>query len=248
VLPTRLVVLEPPSTPHRLDAYAVIKKQELEALSPLSRREDVVREFGKEVSKQLNVSEGTVKKITTFESPEKWIVENDQFSHSMEDIRGFMRPHLAATALRILLDAFLHKLGYRPVAWTAEETEEWKAKQKDANSIRGKVVKDSEHLLLEKGFTKDEVRALFAASLKAELNNAAHTMKLRLAVSVLHDMKVKAGYQRAVDKAFEFVCGMQMSDVNQRSNKVLTSTGLQSSDDLMEDWMFEANDEVGRWD
>ena len=79
MLPTRLVVLEPPSTPHRLDAYAVIKKQELEALSPLSRREDVVREFGKEVSKQLNVSEGTVKKITTFESPEKWIVENDQF-------------------------------------------------------------------------------------------------------------------------------------------------------------------------
>jgi len=170
----------------------VIKKQELEALSPLSRREEVVRAFGKSISKQLNVPEGTVKKITMFESPEKWVVENDQFSFSMEDMRAYMKPHLASMALRILLDAFLHKLGYRPVTWTVAETDQWKAKQKDANTVRGKVVKDSEHLLLSKGFTKDEIRALFAATLRVELNNAAHNMKLRLVVSVLQDMKVKA--------------------------------------------------------
>jgi hypothetical protein len=44
----------------------VIKKQELEALSPLSRREEVVRAFGKSISKQLNVPEGTAVLYSVF--------------------------------------------------------------------------------------------------------------------------------------------------------------------------------------
>ena len=51
------------------------------------------------------------------------------------------------------------------------------------------------------------------ASLRVELNNPTHTTKLRLVVSVLQNMKITAVSQKAVDKAFKFVCGMQMSDV-----------------------------------
>lgn len=65
-----------------------------------------------------------------------------------------MRPWLVVVALRILLDAFLNILGYEPAKWSEEETAEWTAKQKDASSIRGKVVKNSEAKLLQKGFAE----------------------------------------------------------------------------------------------
>jgi hypothetical protein len=116
----------------------------------------------------------------------------------MKEVSSYMRPQLAAIALRILLDAFLHVLGYRPAQWTAEETE-WRAKQKDASSIRGKIVKDSEGKLLEEGFTTGEIRALFAASLRTD---SAHIMKLHLAASVLRDMNIEAVPKKAVEKAF----------------------------------------------
>jgi hypothetical protein len=98
----------------------------------MSRREAIVREFGKSLSKGLSLPEGRVEKITAFESPEKWVVHDDDKSYvSIKDMPcACMRPQLAAVALRILLDALLHLLGHRPVEWTDKEKAEWKAKQK----------------------------------------------------------------------------------------------------------------------
>jgi len=100
----------------------------------------VVREFGKSLSKELSLPEGRVERITTFESPEKWVVHHDD--------KSYVSPQLASVTLRILLDALLHLLGHRPVEWTDKEKAEWKAKQKDGNSLRGKVVRNSEGKLL----------------------------------------------------------------------------------------------------
>ena len=46
-------------------------------------------------------------------------------------LANYMRPQPAAMALRILLDAFLHLLGYRPVTWTAEESQDCRVGSKD---------------------------------------------------------------------------------------------------------------------
>jgi len=48
-------------------------------------------------------------------------------------------------------------------------------------------------------------------------------MKLHLAASVLENMNVKAVPKKAVEKAFQFVCGMGMDDVDPKSNHILTS-------------------------
>jgi hypothetical protein len=53
-------------------------------------------------------------------------------------------------------------------------------------------------------------------------------MKLHLAASVLRDMNIEAVPKKAVEKAFQFVCGIKMDDVNTGSNDILTSTGIQS--------------------
>ena len=246
----RLIEADTPSTPHRIDAYAVLKAQHLDPISPISRREMVVREFGKSLSKDLSLPEGRVEKITTFESPEKWVIHHDDKSYaSIKDMLVFMRPPIASVILRILLDALLYLLGHRPVEWTDKEKAEWKAKQKDGNSLRGKVVRNSEGKLLQEGFTTAEIRALFAATLRTELNDSAHTMRLPLAASILKHLDVTAVSKTAVEKAFKFVCGVGMDQVDPRSDLILTSTGIRSGH--ADQYMFEGEerwDEVGTWD
>ena len=125
-------------------------------------------------------------------------------------------------ALRILLDAFLNILGYEPAKWSEEETAEWTAKQKDASSIRGKVVKNSEAKLLQKGFAEREIHVLFAASLRTELNNSAHQMKLVVAASLLGNMDIDPIRKQAVKKAFRYVCGMGIDEVDPKSADILS--------------------------
>jgi hypothetical protein len=116
-----------------------------------------------------------------------------------------MRPQLAAVALRILVDAFLKILGYEPA-----KTAEWVSKGKDAGSIRGRVVKNSNAKLLEAGFTQPEIQALFAASLRTEMNNATHQMKLGVAASLLAGMDIDPINKEAVKKAFHYVSGFEI--------------------------------------
>jgi hypothetical protein len=71
----------------------------------------------------------TIEKISKFESPEKWIVRNDDWA---ECIRG-TQYHLTGIAIRVLLNAFLYLLSYRPIEWTAEGTAEWEKKKRDSN-------------------------------------------------------------------------------------------------------------------
>ncbi|KAN0077755.1 hypothetical protein V8E54_006059 [Elaphomyces granulatus] len=203
-----------PSTPHRVDAYSVLQSQHLAQIPTASLREQVVKSFGKSISAEF-----------------KWIIKNPEVSVSLKEIRGMydaMRPKLAAVALRILLDAFLNILGYEPVKWTEDETAEWTAKQKDASSIRGKVVKNSEVKLLQEGFTEREIRVLFAASLRTELNNSAHQMKLGVADSLLGNMDIDLIRKQAVKKAFRYVCGMGIDEVDPKSDDILTTSGIQS--------------------
>jgi hypothetical protein len=137
-----------------------------------------------------------------------------------------MRPQLTAVALRILLDAFLKYLGYEPAKWAEDETAEWRAKGKDAKSIRGRVVKNSEGKLLQEGFTEREIRVLFAASLRTELNDSAHQMKLGIAASLLGSMEIDPIRQQAVKKAFRYVCGIPVDEVDPKSNDILTTSGI----------------------
>ena len=128
----------------------------------------------------------------------------------MRTLYDAMRPQLAAVALRILVDAFLKILGYEPAKWTEEETAEWVSKGKDAGSIRGRVVKNSNAKLLEAGFTQPEIQALFAASLRTEMNNATHQMKLGVAASLLAGMDIDPINKEAVKKAFHYVSGFEI--------------------------------------
>jgi hypothetical protein len=151
-----------------------------------------------------------------------------------------MRPQLTAVALRILLAA----------KWTEDETAEWRAKGKDAKSIRGRVVKHSEGKLLKEGFTEREICVLFAASLRTELNDWAHQMKLSTAASLLGSMETDPIRQQTVKKAFRYVCGIPIDEVDPKSNDILTTSGIMQSGNA-DDHLFEGEDEwtdIDMWD
>jgi hypothetical protein len=100
---------------------------------------------------------------------------------------------------------------------------------------------------LEEGFTAAEIRALFAATLRTELNDHAHMIKLHLAASVLEHLDVQAAPKKAVEKAFRLVCGVGMSEVDPKSDLLLTATGVRSGP--ADQYLFEPGwDEVGSWD
>jgi hypothetical protein len=225
-------------TPHRVDAYSVVQSQHLERIPTASLRE------------QVDIPEGEVKKISVYESPEKWIIKNPEIGVSLRQMRDDMRPQLTAVALRILLDAFLKILGYEPAKWTAKETAEWRAKGKDAKSIRGKVVMNSEGKLLKEGFTEREIRVLFAAYLRTEINDSAHQMKLSRAASLLGSMEIDPIRQEAVKKAFRYVCGIPIDEVDPESKDILTTSGIMQSGNA-DEHLFEGEDEwtaIGKWD
>ena len=121
------------------------------------------------------------------------------------------------------------------------------SKGKDAKSIRGRVVKDSQAKLLCEGFTDPEIRALFSASLRTELNDPAHQMKLGTAASLLGSMEVNPIRQQAVKKAFRYVCGIPIDEVDPKSTDILTAGGIIQSANA-DDHLFEAEDEIGTWD
>ena len=212
----------------------------------------MVRSFGQAVSSEFEIPEGHVEKISKYESPEKWVIKNPEASVSFREIRilyDAMQPQLAAVALRILVDAFLKILGYEPAKWTEEETAEWVSKGKDASSIRGSVVKKSNAKLLEAGFTQPEIKALFAASLRTNMNNAAHQMKLGVAASLLAGMDIDPIKKEAVKKAFHYVSGFEIDQVDPKSKDILTTSGISSGH--TDSYLFAGGErwaEVGTWD
>ncbi|KAN0068016.1 hypothetical protein V8E54_013944 [Elaphomyces granulatus] len=210
------------------------------SLSPLALRKDAVKFFGKSISEQFNVGETTVEKISQFEFPEKWIVRNDDWA---ECIRG-TQYHLTGIAIRVLLDAFLYLLGYRPIEWTPEEKAAWEEKKREFNSTRSCAVETSKDRLIEFGFTEAEIAALFSANFRMDMNTAAHSMEARTMVFLLKNMRIKAVYRNALEKVFAFICGVKMNEVAPDSNLVITTTGV-SMEESGYDWLFEETTDQG---
>ncbi|KAN0071071.1 hypothetical protein V8E54_010502 [Elaphomyces granulatus] len=76
-------------------------------------------------------------------------------------------------------------------------------------------------------------------------------MELKTMVFLLKNMKIKEEHRRALEKAFEFVCGFGISNFDPESNFVMTSTGLSKIEGgsalnvLFEGPMDES---IGSWD
>src|SRR5204862_8361983 len=105
-------------------------------------------------------------------------IYNEQISGSLASISILQDSH-SLLALRVLLDAFLYKLGYRSIEWTAEETMEWEQRKQAAGCTRGQIIKASKAYLLQSGFTESELSVLFSASNRTLMNSAAHQMSMR---------------------------------------------------------------------
>ena len=192
----------------------------------------------------LDDKENIIEKISKFESSEKWAIYNEQISGSLASISILQDSH-SLLALRVLLDAFLYKLGYRSIEWTAEETMEWEQRKQAAGCTRGQIIKASKAYLLQSGFTESELSVLFSASNRTLMNSAAHQMSMRGMVAGLKWLDTEDTPRSAIEKAFEFVCGMKMKDVNSKSKDVITIKGIVRT--LKRDqWMFE--EEVGSWE
>ena len=212
----RPVPIDTPTTPHRLNIFAVLKKQQVDTLSPLSLRQETVNDFAKTIDHHFNVAEPTkVEKISKYESPEKWTISNDDWLERIE--AGQLQ--LTEIAIRILLDTFLLKLGLRSRKW-------WKKRQEEPPTSTSPTVKLSTDKLLQFGFTDSEIDTLFTTGFRMELNGAAHVMKLKTMVSLLRSMKISQDYKGAIEKAFNFVCGFTLSEFDPKSNFVMNSTGI----------------------
>jgi hypothetical protein len=245
-LPIRSIVNDPPETPHRVDVYTVARKHELDALSPLSRREQTVKSCAESMANDFGVdhNESTVEKISNFESPEKWTIYNGRIAESLALNRG-VQYNLSRLALRVLLDAFLYKLGYRAIEWTEEETMQWEQRKQAAGLSRGQTIKKSKNYLMQSGFTESELSALFSANNRTQMNSAAHEIEINTMVASLKCLDMAETSRSAVEKAFEFVCGVNMKDVDPNSKDLVTSTGIMSRP-MRDQWLFD--EEVGSWD
>jgi hypothetical protein len=115
-----------PRTPHRLDAYEVAHKYLFNALSPQSCRQQIVESCAEAIARKLGTdkTELAIEKMTEFESSEKWAIRCDPFL----DFAGF-RHNLTQIALRTLLGALLHKLGYREITWTETDVAQWEGRK-----------------------------------------------------------------------------------------------------------------------
>ena len=106
-------------------------------MSPLSLRKDAVNSFGNSVSETFgNVGEFKVEKISSFESPEKWIVKNDDWGEYARATQN----HMTAIAIRVLLDAFLY------FVWDTERL------NGPIFLLKNMRIKPLYHQALEKGF------------------------------------------------------------------------------------------------
>lgn len=209
----RPVPIDTPMTPHRLNIFAVLKKQQLDTLSPLSLRQETVNDFAKTIDDHFNPAEPTkVEKISKYESPEKWTISNDDWLGRIEACQL----QLTEIAIRILLDAFLLKSGLQSKKW-------WEKRQ---DGPPASTVKLSTDKLLQFGFTDSEIDTLFTTGFRMELNGAAHVMKLKTMVSLLRSMKISQDYKGAIEKAFNYVCGFALSEFDPKSNFVMNSTGI----------------------
>jgi hypothetical protein len=168
-----------------------------------------VNDFAKSIDNHFNVEEPSkIEKISKYESPEKWAISNDDWLDRIEA----NQLQLTEIAIRILLDAFLLKLGLRSKKW-------WE-KQQDS------TVKLSTDKLLQFGFTDSEINTLFTTGFRMELNRPAHVMKLKTMVSLLRSMKIREDYRGAIEKAFKYVCGFALSEFDPKCNFVMNSTGI----------------------
>ena len=192
----------------------------------------------------MDHNESTVEKISNFESPEKWTIYNKQVARSTTLYTRTKRT-FSRLALRIMLDAFLYKLGYRAIEWTKEEIAQWEQKKQAAGLTRGQIIKKSESHLMHFGFAESELSALFNANNRTEMNSAAHEMEIRDMVSSLEDLDISEISRSAIEKAFEYVCGIKMKDVDPKSHDIITSTGIRSGPEK-DQWLFD-DAEIGSW-
>jgi len=245
-LPIRSIIDDPPTTPHRVDVYAVVRKHQLDALSPPSRREQTVKSCAESLADDFSVKrdETTVEKISEFESPEKWAVYSNTISESVAVNCG-LKHSLSLLALRVLLYAFLYKLGYREIEWTKEEREQWQQKKQAAGLTRGLIIKKSKNDLMQSGFTESELFALFSANNRTEMNSAAHEMEISTMVVGLKYLNLSEIHRSAVEKAFKYVCGINTKDVDSKSRDIVTLTGVVPGP-VRDDWLFEQD--IGGWD
>jgi hypothetical protein len=192
----------------------------------------------------MNHNESTVEKISNFESPEKWAIYNKQVARSTTLYRG-MKRNFSRLALRIMLDAFLYKLGYRAIEWTKEETAQWEQKKQATGFTRGQIIKKSKSHLMHFGFAESELSALFNANNRTEMNSAAHEIEINDMVSSLEYLNISEISRSAIEKAFEYVCGIKMKDVDPKSHDIITSTGIRSGP-VEDQWLFD-DEEIGSW-
>ena len=184
-----------------------------------------------------------VERITNFGSPEKWAIHNKQIAQA-NALRDEVKHSFSLLALRVLVDAFLYKLGYRGVEWTKEETVQWEQKKQAAGLTRSQTIVKSTGHLTQFGFNESELSALFSASIRTEMNAATHSMKINAMVMSLNCLDGTETSRSAVKKAFEYVCGVKMEDVDTMSQDIITSTGIQSGPGR-DKWLFE--EEIGTW-
>lgn len=200
----------------------------------------MAREFG------VDASQNGVEKISSFESPEKWTTHHKEVSNFADSAILFkaMKHNLSLLALRVLLDAFLNKLGYRNVEWTLEERAEWEHKKRSAGLTRDQLIEKYKGQLIGYGFSESELSALFNADKRTEMNSALHEMKINEIVASLGGLAVSEESRSAIEKAFYYVCGFKIQDVDPNSQDVITSKGI-CSRAIRDEWLF--GDDVGSW-
>jgi hypothetical protein len=144
-----------------------------------------------------------------------------------------MKRSFSRLALRILLDAFLYKLGFRTIEWTEEETAQWEQRNKPRLTHGPETIKKSESQLV-----KSELSALFNANNRTEMNSAAHEIEINDMVASLEYLDIAEISRSAIEMTFD---GVKMEGC---APKVITPTGIQSRQ-MKDQWLFD--EEIGGW-
>jgi hypothetical protein len=174
-------------------------------------------------------------KITQFESPEKLVVSNPRLSKAAIVNHAIIQQYLALPALRVLLDAFLYKIGYRPMNWTAEDRHQWNPKEAQAGLTRQQAIDSSNTQLKAFGFTDNELLSLFSA--EKRLNEAAHRMRVVAVGAALEELDVSVHNFQAIEKAFRYVTGFSIGEVDPHCTAILGARGMEV-DVKTDDWFF----------
>jgi hypothetical protein len=94
------------------------------------------------------------------------------------------------------------------------------------------------------GFVQSELAALFNANNRTEMNSAAHEIEINDMVASLEYLDITEISRSAIEKAFEYVCGVKMKDVHPKSQDIITPTGVKSRQ-MKDQWLFD--EEIGGW-